>query len=59
MLVLLINKHINKEDPIDGKRWDKGITIAQVIPLEYKDNIEWKVQSKCKIEDNARIFFKA
>ena len=29
VLVLLINKPINKESPIDDKLWDKGITIAQ------------------------------
>ena len=29
VLVLLINKPINKESPIDDKLWDNGITIAQ------------------------------
>ena len=40
VLVLLINKPINKESPIDDKLCDKEIIIAQKIPLEFKDNIE-------------------
>ena len=40
VLVLLINKPINKNKPIDDKLCDKEIIIAQKIPLEFKDNIE-------------------
>ena len=40
VLVLLINKPINKESPIEDKLWDKEIIIAQKIPLEFEDNME-------------------
>ena len=59
VLVLLINKPINKESPIDDKLWDKEITIAQIIPTEFKDSIEQKLKFKCNIGDNAIIFFKS
>ena len=35
VLVLLINKPINKEGPIGDRLWDKGIAIAQKMPLEF------------------------
>ena len=38
--VLLINKPLNRESPIDDKLWDKLITIPQYIPAEFEDNIE-------------------
>jgi len=59
VLVLLINKPIDKNSAIDDKLWDKGITIALYKPLEFEDNIEWKVKFKCNIEDNAIVFFKS
>jgi hypothetical protein len=40
VLVLLINKPINKEGPIDVKLCGKGVIIAQKIPLEFEDNNE-------------------
>ncbi len=55
----LMNKPISKVAAIDGKLWDKGITIAQVRPLEFRDNIEWIVKFKCNIKDNAIIIFKS
>ena len=59
MLVLLIDIPINKEGPIDDELWDEGIAIAQKIPLEFKDNMEWKVTFKCNIGGDAIVFFKS
>ena len=36
MLVLLIDKPIDKEGPIGGKLCGKGIIIAQKIPLKFE-----------------------
>ena len=59
LLVLLITNPTNKESPIDDKLWLKGIIIQQNKPLEFNDNIEWKVKFKCNIEDNAITFFRS